>query len=37
MLRRLVGRAHPTGREARTLRGILNRASGLLENPERLE
>lgn len=26
MFRRLVGRAHPTGREARTLRGILNRA-----------
>lgn len=37
MLRRLVGRAHPTGREARTLRGILRRARGLLENPERLE
>jgi TrmH family RNA methyltransferase len=27
LLRRLVGRAHPTGREIRTLRGILRRAS----------
>lgn len=26
MFRRLIGRAHPTGREARTLRGTLNRA-----------
>jgi TrmH family RNA methyltransferase len=36
MVRRLIGRAHPTGREARTLRGLLRRANGLLEHPERL-
>ena len=36
MARRLFGRAHPTGREARTLRGLLGRANGLLEHPERL-
>jgi TrmH family RNA methyltransferase len=36
MIRRLVGRAHPTGREARTLRGLLRRANGLFEHPERL-
>lgn len=38
LFRRLVGRAHPTGREARTLRGILNRAvtriNMLEERPE---
>jgi TrmH family RNA methyltransferase len=34
--RRLLGRAHPTEREASTLRGVFRRASGLLENPERL-
>ena len=28
LLRRLIGRAHPTGRELVTLRGILRRASG---------
>lgn len=37
MFRRLLGRAHPTGREARTLRGILRRARDLLSNPDRLE
>jgi TrmH family RNA methyltransferase len=36
MFRRVVGRAHPTGREASTLRGLFRRASGLLEHPERL-
>ncbi|PSP99742.1 RNA methyltransferase [Halobacteriales archaeon QS_4_70_19] len=36
LLRRVLGRAHPTGREARTLRGILRRGNGLLEHPERL-
>ena len=36
MVRRLLGRAHPTGRESRTLRGLLRRANGLLEHPERL-
>jgi len=34
--RRRLGRAHPTGRETSTLRGLFRRASGLLENPERL-
>ena len=34
--RRLLGRAHPTGRETSTVRGLFRRASGLLENPERL-
>lgn len=37
MFRRLLGRAHPTGREARTLRGIIRRARTLLANPERLD
>jgi TrmH family RNA methyltransferase len=36
LLRRVLGRAHPTGREARTLRGILRRGNELLEHPERL-
>ena len=36
LLRRVLGRAHPTGREVRTLRGILRRGNGLLEHPERL-
>jgi TrmH family RNA methyltransferase len=36
MFRRVLGRAHPTGREVSTLRGLLRRASGLLEHPERL-
>ena len=31
MFRRLVGRAHPTGRETVTLRGILRRATNKLE------
>lgn len=31
LFRRLAGRAHPTGREARTLRGILNRAVTRIE------
>jgi TrmH family RNA methyltransferase len=34
--RRLLGRAHPTGRETSTVRGLFRRASGLLEHPERL-
>lgn len=37
MFRRLLGRAHPTGREVRTLRGILRRARDLLAHPERLD
>jgi tRNA (cytidine32/uridine32-2'-O)-methyltransferase len=37
LLRRVLGRAHPTDREARTLRGILRRGNGLLEHPERLD
>jgi TrmH family RNA methyltransferase len=36
MFRRVLGRAHPTGREVSTLRGLFGRASGLLEYPERL-
>ncbi|MEF8789004.1 MAG: RNA methyltransferase [Haloarculaceae archaeon] len=36
MFRRVLGRAHPTGREVSTLRGLFGRASGLLEHPERL-
>jgi len=36
MFRRVLGRAHPTGREVSTLRGLFRRASGLLEHPERL-
>jgi len=36
MFRRVLGRAHPTGREASTFRGLLRRASDLLEHPERL-
>ena len=35
--RRVLGRAHPTGREASTMRGLFRRASGLLEHPERLQ
>lgn len=31
LFRRFVGRAHPTGREARTLRGIFNRATTRIE------
>jgi len=31
LFRRLVGRAHPTGREAKTLRGILRRARQRIE------
>jgi TrmH family RNA methyltransferase len=31
MFRRLIGRAHPTGREARTLRGLLRRAELRIE------
>jgi TrmH family RNA methyltransferase len=33
--RRLVGRAHPTGREARTLRGLFRRAGQRIERAER--
>ena len=36
MFRRVLGRAHPTGREVSTLRGLFRRASGLHEHPERL-
>jgi TrmH family RNA methyltransferase len=36
MFRRVLGRAHPTGREVSTLRGLFGRTSGLLEHPERL-
>jgi TrmH family RNA methyltransferase len=36
MFRRVLGRAHPTGREVSTFRGLFGRASGLLEHPERL-
>jgi TrmH family RNA methyltransferase len=36
MFRRVLGRAHPTGREVSTLRGLFRRASGLLEHPGRL-
>jgi len=36
MFRRVLARAHPTGREVSTLRGLFRRASGLLEHPERL-
>lgn len=32
MLRRLLGRAHPTGREVRTLRGVLRRAAEAARN-----
>ena len=31
LFRRLVGRAHPTGREAKTLRGIFRRGRGRIE------
>jgi len=31
LFRRLVGRAHPTGREAKTLRGVFRRARGHIE------
>lgn len=34
MFRRLIGRAHPTGREATTLRGLLRRASQKLDREE---
>ncbi len=34
LFRRLVGRAHPTGREAKTLRGVFRRASGRVERAE---
>jgi TrmH family RNA methyltransferase len=34
LFRRLVGRAHPTGREARTLRGVFRRAAMFAEPPE---
>jgi len=34
MFRRLLGRAHPTGREATTLRGLLRRASEKLNGEE---
>lgn len=37
LFRRVMGRAHPTTREATTLRGIFRRAGDLLEHPERLE
>ncbi|MFB6174111.1 MAG: RNA methyltransferase [Halobacteriales archaeon] len=33
--RRLVGRAHPTGREAKTLRGVLRRAGQTIDRAER--
>ncbi|RXK49281.1 RNA methyltransferase [Halorientalis pallida] len=35
LCRRFVGRAHPTGREARTLRGIFRRAGQRIERAER--
>jgi len=34
LFRRLVGRAHPTGREAKTLRGVFRRAKGRVERAE---
>ena len=34
LFRRLVGRAHPTGREAKTLRGVFRRARGRIERSE---
>jgi TrmH family RNA methyltransferase len=34
--RRVLGRAHPTGRETSTIRGLFRRGSGLLEHPHRL-
>jgi TrmH family RNA methyltransferase len=34
MFRRLLGRAHPTGREAKTLRGLLRKASLRLDGEE---
>ncbi|MFC6755763.1 MULTISPECIES: RNA methyltransferase [Haloarcula] len=34
LFRRLVGRAHPTGRETKTLRGVFRRASGRVERAE---
>ncbi|MFB6172800.1 MAG: RNA methyltransferase [Haloarculaceae archaeon] len=37
LLRRLVGRAHPTGREATTLRGVLRRAAQRARRAEDLE
>jgi TrmH family RNA methyltransferase len=33
MFRRLLGRAHPTGRETRTLRGLFRRAAELATDP----
>jgi TrmH family RNA methyltransferase len=37
LFRRLVGRAHPTGREAKTLRGVFRRARGRIERTEKRE
>jgi TrmH family RNA methyltransferase len=34
LFRRLVGRAHPTGREARTLRGVFRRAAMFASPPD---
>jgi TrmH family RNA methyltransferase len=34
LFRRLVGRAHPTGREAKTLRGVFRRARGRIERAD---
>ena len=34
LFRRLVGRAHPTGREAKTLRGVFRRARGRVQRRE---
>lgn len=36
LLRRLLGRAHPTGREAHTLLGVVRRAAGQLEHRREL-
>jgi len=35
LFRRLVGRAHPTGREAKTLRGVFRRARGRVQRSEK--
>ena len=37
LFRRLVGRAHPTGREAKTLRGVFRRAQNRIERAENRE
>jgi tRNA (cytidine32/uridine32-2'-O)-methyltransferase len=37
LFRRVMGRAHPTGREVSTLRGLFRKTASLLENPDRLE